>query len=650
MHIRRFFIISALLFLTIPTFSQSYLHVFNKSISDPNGSAIILKGIGLGGWLVPEGYMLQTDGFANSPTEIRNKIESLIGTDETNKFFDKYRANFVTRKDIEMIASLGFNSVRLPMHYNLLSPKDSPYVYTESGFVLIDSLLQQCEDNHIYLILDLHCAFGGQNSANISDYDSNYPSLWQDTSNQNRTVELWKKLAQRYSTRKWIGGYDLLNETVWNLPNNTALRSLYIKITNAIRSVDPNHIIYIEGNQWANDFTGLTPAWDNNMVYSFHKYWNDNTIGSIQGYIDIRNSTNRPLWLGESGENNNQWCTEAVALVEQNNISWSWWTLKKIESVSGFFLIKKPAEYDAVLNYWKGTGSKPSSATCIDAFTKLADNLLLQNCVFNQNVIDALIRQPGTYVTIPFKPNAIPGIVYASDYDLGRSGFAYQDLDVNNSGGAYRNDNVDIEPCSDLVTNGYNVGWINGSEFLKYTIDVKQSGIYSITFRAAANSAGGTLQYKLDDLSFSSVISIPSTGGWQKWGNSTVSGLHLIKGSHTFQINFIAGGYNLNYMKFDLTSPDSVDPISLNSYELLQNYPNPFNPSTNIDFTIKDPGSVKFKIYNALGDMVNSFAIQYGESGKHSVKFTADNLPSGVYFYKIEAGAFVQVKKMVLIR
>lgn len=650
--LRRIFFYLLVLFIFSPfsIYSQDYLHVTGKKIIDPSGTEILLKGIGLGGWLVPEGYMLQTSDVANSSREIRNKIQSLIGAAQTDIFYEKYRANFVTRKDIEMIASLGFNSVRLAMHYNLLSPKDQPYVYLESGFVIIDSLLKQCEDNKIYLILDLHCAFGGQNSANISDYDPAYPSLWEDVTNRQRTVDLWKKLAQRYANKKWIGGYDLLNETVWNLPNNYLLRSLYIDITTAIRSVDQNHIIYIEGNNWANDFTGLTPPWDENMVYSFHKYWNDNNIASIQSYINLRNSANRPLWLGETGENNNKWFTDCVTLLDQNNIGWSWWTLKKVESTSGFFSIKKPAEYEAVLKYWKGTGTKPSDSDCIAAFTKLADNLLLDKCVYNIGVIDALLRQPKTYLTLPYKENNVPGIVYASDYDFGRSGFAYSDADNDNAGYKYRNDNVDIENCSDAITNGYNVGFTNASEFLKFTINVQQAGTYNLTFRTAANAAGGSVQFKFDNSSFSEIINIPQTGGWQTWGNVIKSGINLSSGTHTINLNFITGGFNLNYLKFDLTSPSSVEPISINTYDLYQNYPNPFNPSTTIDFSIARPGSVTLTVFNALGKTVKKITNEYSAPGKYSVNFSGEDITSGVYFYKIQTKEFTKTLKMLLIK
>jgi len=166
------------------------------------------------------------------------------------------------------------------MHYNLytLPIEDEPIsgqnTWLNKGFEMTDSLLSWCEQNEMYLILDLHAAPGGQGyDQAISDYDPSKPSLWESSANRSKAASLWKKLAERYKDEQWIGGYDLLNEPNWNLPGGQLLRAFYDMVTDSIRSVDTNHIIYIEGNWFANTFTGLTPPWDSNLVYSPHKYW-----------------------------------------------------------------------------------------------------------------------------------------------------------------------------------------------------------------------------------------------------------------------------------------------------------------------------------------------------------------------------------------
>jgi endoglucanase len=143
--------------------------------------------------------------------------------------------------------------------------------------------------------------------------------------------------------------------------NNVPLRDLYIRLTDTIRAVDTNHILYIEGNWYATDFAGLTPPWDANMVYSFHKYWNTNNTGSIQYLLDLRNNSNRPLWLGETGENSNQWLSDFVELMHNNNIGWATWPHKKIKSIAGPLSATLSPLYQTLLNYWNGSGSRPTA-------------------------------------------------------------------------------------------------------------------------------------------------------------------------------------------------------------------------------------------------------------------------------------------------
>ncbi len=114
---------------------------------------------------------------------------------------------------------------------------------TEVSKLLI-SFLDWCEQNELYLILDLHAAPGGQGyDAAISDYNSEFPSLWESVENKNKTIALGT--ISKDIDEPWIGGYDLLNETNWDLAN-FELRSFYVQVTNAIREHDMNHIIFIE--------------------------------------------------------------------------------------------------------------------------------------------------------------------------------------------------------------------------------------------------------------------------------------------------------------------------------------------------------------------------------------------------------------------
>ena len=493
---------------------QGFLRRDGDRIVDGHGKEVILRGIGLGGWLLQEPYMLQVANVAANQSQIRARIVDLVGEEKTEAFYTSWRAHHTTRADIDSLAAWGFNAVRVPLHYNLFTlpiekePVPGQNTWLPTGFALTDSLLNWCRANHIYLILDLHAAPGGQgNDVAISDRDKSKPSLWQSPDNQQKMVALWRKLAERYGKDPWIGGYDLLNETNWGFgsladehgcaeKDNGPLRDLLVRTTDTIRAIDPTHIIFIEGNCWANNFHGLLPLWDSNMAVSFHKYWNYNDQASIQGMIDMRARYHVPLWLGESGENSNTWTTDAIALVERNHISWTWWPLKKagLNNPLEFHL---PLGWASLKAYWEGKGPRPTADEAYSVLMQLAEGTSIVNNTYHRDVVDAMFRQVASDKTQPFQGLEVkPGVcVYGANYDLGRNGYAYYDMDTanfrtstgNNSpwnrGGAYRNDGVDIAHCNDSLSMGYAVTNIEPGEWMQYTIRVPRSGYYTVSYR-----------------------------------------------------------------------------------------------------------------------------------------------------------------------
>ncbi|MGM0376698.1 MAG: glycoside hydrolase family 5 protein, partial [Bacteroidota bacterium] len=350
--------------IIISVSAQGFLHTDGKYIYNGDGEEVILRGIGTGNWMLQEGYMMQTSDIAGTQHEFRARLEETIGEAKTDSFYNAWLQYHFTRTDVDSMKSWGYNSVRVAMHYKWFTPPieeepvEGEISWRQKGFELLDSALKWCADNQMYLILDLHGAPGGQGEdSNISDYDPSKPSLWESDLNKDKTVALWKKLAERYSEEPWIGGYDLINETNWTFPegNNKPMRELYGRITDAIREVDPNHIIFIEGNAFANDFSDLTPPWDDNMVYSFHKYWNYNNPGALDWVLSMRDTYDIPIWLGETGENSNTWFTNLIALCEKNHIGWSWWPVKK-PGINNPLRVKVNDSYTQLIDYWKGEG------------------------------------------------------------------------------------------------------------------------------------------------------------------------------------------------------------------------------------------------------------------------------------------------------
>jgi endoglucanase len=405
--ITRSIVIGLFLFICVQEgIGQGFLKAKGKLIVDEKGEQVILRGMGLGGWMLQEGYMLKL-GPVGPQYRIRERITDLVGPDSAAAFYDSWLANQTRKIDIDSMAAWGFNSVRLPMHYHLytLSIDEEPVAgrdtWLEKGFALTDSLLAWCKANHLWLILDLHAAPGGQgNDLNISDRNPAKPSLWESAANRAKMIALWRRLAERYANEPWIGGYDIINEPNWGFSdtadshglketNNAPLRQLMMDISTAIRAVDKRHMIIIEGNGWGNNYRGVLPPWDDNMVLSFHKYWNPNTDNAIRGPLQLRDQYNIPLWLGESGENDNTWYRDCIKLVEGHAIGWSWWPLKKIGTNNPLEVPLTP-QYQRLVDYFTGKGPRPTVAEAEEGLHSLLQSIREENNIYHKGVTDAL--------------------------------------------------------------------------------------------------------------------------------------------------------------------------------------------------------------------------------------------------------------------
>ena len=106
---------------------------------------------------------------------------------------------------------------------------------------------------------------------------------------------------------------------------------------------------------------------------------------------------------------------------------------------------------------------------------------------------------------------------------------------------------------------------------------------------------------------------------------------------------------SINAFDSTLTDVENVEPI-VTEFKLFQNYPNPFNPNTTIRFSLPEAGNVKLKLFNILGQEIKTLINEFKESGVHTINFDASELSSGMYIYIIEAGTFVQTRKMTLVK
>ena len=626
--------------------SEGYYTTNGQQIVNPLGEAVAIKGIGLGGWLMPEGYMLHIDApNGGGPTAIRNQMIDLIGQADTERFFELYTEKYVQEKDIEQIAEWGFDHIRLPFHYRLFYDPDANR-FKADGFELLDRFLEWCKTHGLGVILDMHAAPGAQSDGGIADSDGT-ARLWTEPEKYwPQTVRIWREIARRYNDEKVIIGYDLINEPVTPEGVHTVhLRELYQEIIDAVRPIDPQHILFLEGNFFATAFGDLEPPLDNNMVYTFHKYWNGTAVNSIQYLLDLRSRTDKPLWLGETGENSNPWFYRVTRLMEQHNIGINWWTHKKIETTTSPLSAPFSPGYQAVVDYWRGQGQKPSEEEAERALFGMAQNLDLDSCRVNPGLLAAIFEPEFGSLRRPLREHTIPGVINAADYDIGDQGVTYSDSDVmattgtpggGNNGTKYRNDGVDIEASTDSLGFGYNVGWTQRLEWMTYTVTVAEDGMYDVDVRVASAVGNAALRLLLNDERLGEDITVGSTGGWQNWQTASVKNLEIAAGTHILKILVVEPNVNINRLTFTPATPTAVEesgelPIAP---AILSTYPNPFVDEVRIDFVTPQSARVHAEFYDVLGRRVFETAEAAYAHGEHTIALRPELAP-GVYMFRL---------------
>jgi len=383
--------------------NDGFLRVRGRTIVDPRGNPVILRGMGLGGWLLPEGYMWKSHGHYDRPRRLERLVEELTGEAYARAFWSRYREAYISREDIALIASWGLNSVRIPVNARTLAAGEgSAMAFIPEAIATLDAAVDWCEEFGVYAIIDMHGAPGGQTGTNIDDSERDLPELYTDPAREESLIVLWRLLAARYADRPGIAAYDILNEPL--APQHLALSDrvmpLYERVVAAVREVDPRHIVILEGPHWATDmsvFDGMRetyPALCENAVLEFHKYWNTPDRESVQDYLDCGARLELPVFMGEGGENNADWYTGLFPMLEDNGISWNFWSYKKMDCLNSPISIPRPEGWNEIIEYAEGDNPRipPERARLI--FDGFLDALAFGSCAVNQSVISALLREP----------------------------------------------------------------------------------------------------------------------------------------------------------------------------------------------------------------------------------------------------------------
>ena len=373
---------------------MEFLQVSGRHIVDAKGNKVRLRGTCPGGWMNMEDFI---NGHPGAEHTLRAQMAETLGPARAHFFFERLLDYFFNEDDVVILRKTGASVVRIPLNYRHFEDDAAPFKYKEEGFARLDRVLGHCEDHGLYVILDLHSAQGWQNVHWHSDNASRISLLWTVSSYQDRYVALWQEFARRYANRAVIAGYDVLNEPCsnneigdypWNIDSNYRPRwdrvnSLFRRVVAEIRKIDSRHIIFLEGDSYAQLFLGFDDPFDDNLAYSSHNYTAPGFgPGRYPGVIHSRSAAangpevwdlarqerffldaegtkftqqhNVPLWVGEFGSVYNgppaekpdrlRALDDEIGIFERYGAHWTTWNYKDI-GVMGMLTLDPASPY-----------------------------------------------------------------------------------------------------------------------------------------------------------------------------------------------------------------------------------------------------------------------------------------------------------------
>lgn len=520
----------------------TFLRTQGQDMVNESGEKILLRGVGLGNWMLPEGYMWRFGNNGDRPRKIEKVVSDLIGQENAARFWPEYRKRYITEADVARIAELGFNSVRPALNARLFLTEGDNAAYVDEGFQLLDNLVGWCRTHGLYVVIDMHGAPGGQTGANIDDSPNDQPELFTDKRNQDRLVDLWVKIASRYKDEPTVAAYDLLNEP---LPQRTGaaekykdqLEPLYKRITAAIRQVDSRHMITLEGADWANDWSIFGRPFDNNVFYQFHYYCWDrpSKLNDISRFVEQRARLNAPVWVGETGEKDNAIYWATTQYFEANNIGWSFWPWKKMEATNGLYSVKSPQGWEGIRSYTGGAPA-PARETAQKAFDELLENIRFPNCVFSPDVANAILRR-------------VPSRVEAENYGHEGPDKSYSIKDAAKKSQYYRvTEPVPIESIAGASRRGSGQAVRLGTgEWTAYTIHSLTSKEYPAVMRARPD--GGPAVVELVIGGHTQDAAIAGTD----WSEITLKTVPFSQGANQLKLRVKSGTVYIDWISFGVT-------------------------------------------------------------------------------------------------
>ncbi|BEP14047.1 hypothetical protein acdb102_23580 [Acidothermaceae bacterium B102] len=330
------------------------LRTAGDRIVDASGAEVRLRGVGIGGWLNMENFIT---GYSANESLMRSAVREVLGQELYEAFFERLLTTFFAEPDAQMLAETNMNCARLPVNYHHLEDDAAPFQVKQEGFRHLDRAIEACAAHGVYTVIDLHALPGAQNQGWHADNPTHVASFWDHPHFQDRVVHLWEVIADRYKGNPWVAGYNPINEPAD--PSRRVVGQYYERLVPAIRSVDPDHILFLDGNTYSTEFDIFGEPWDN-TVYTCHDYVLAG-LGAGTGYPGTANGTwfdkesvertflkrteysrrsGTPIWVGEFGpiytgdEQQDAWRRQILAdqleIYDRHGASWSLWTFKDV--------------------------------------------------------------------------------------------------------------------------------------------------------------------------------------------------------------------------------------------------------------------------------------------------------------------------------
>src|SRR5262245_8081957 len=340
--------------LRTATSNNAYLQTSGTQFVTRDGDPVKLHGIGLGGWLNLENYIL---GFPGTEALVRRALTEVLGDALAEHFFERFTEVFFTDADAAEMARIGFNVVRIPVHYRRLEDDAAPFRLKESGFAALDRAIDSCSRHGLYALIDLHVIPGSQNGFWHSDNATHHAGFWGHPHFEERVLNIWRAIAARYRSNPWVAGYEPLQE-----PGDPTYRHICPfcpMLLDAIREVDPDHILFLKGNEFGSEWEFYTETRPNTVFIAFDFAVPGTVVGGPypgesdgiyydrsvleQRFLQITEqarNTNTPIWVVEFGPiytndeefNKNRYrvLRDQLDIYHEHDANWSLWNWKDI--------------------------------------------------------------------------------------------------------------------------------------------------------------------------------------------------------------------------------------------------------------------------------------------------------------------------------